>query len=79
MRYLTPLCEVSRVVKSRETESRKVTARSWGEGAGGLLFHKCGVSVLQDRKSSGDRRTTQKCLKYRSTYLKVIKMTNFIL
>ena len=45
------LYEVIRVVKFIETESRMVFVR--GGGNGELWFNGCGVSVLQDEKSSG--------------------------
>ena len=49
------LCEIPRILRFIETESRMVVARSWDEGGTGeSLFNGSRVSVLQDEKSSQD-------------------------
>ena len=43
------LCEVSKVVKLTEAESRTEVARGWGEGEGGDVVQGA-VSAMQDEK-----------------------------
>lgn len=62
--YDSNLNEVPGGVKQTESERRTLVARGWGGGAGnGVAVEGCGVSVLQDRKSSvlagGDTWTTR--------------------
>lgn len=52
---ISPLCEVPGVVRFRESGSRKVVARGWGEGRMGSYGLIDRVSVLQDERRSGDR------------------------
>ena len=50
-----PSCAVPRVTKCRQTDSRMVVARAWGEGLGqGVSWRLKGtVSVLRDKECSG--------------------------
>lgn len=53
---MTPLLEISRVVKFVETESRMVVAesRGWGERNGELLVKGHKFPILEDEKTYGD-------------------------